>query len=363
MRSFASLVRTDVGVDASRLLVMTVLATSGQPDTPVDQQRFYDEVLPRIAGLPDVEGAASTDGLPPGPCCFEAPIAVRGRPLSGASTSLVQFCTGGYFHTVGLRLFRGRVFSLAEHRGASQATVVNQAFVRRYFGRADPIGQQIEVDLSAWGAGGEARRMAEIVGVVADAKNAGLRAPPAPQLYLPGVGPTVVVRTGGDPTRIQRSVLTAARRHVDLRSVATFDQILELSDYAEPRFSMTVLSVFAVVGTAMVMMGIFGVFAYTVSRETRAIAIRMALGATERAVVIAVLGGGFRVILLGVAVGVPVSLAVGRVLERQLWGVGSHDPATWLASVGLVGVVALAASYVPARRAASVDPLVTLRQE
>jgi putative ABC transport system permease protein len=368
-RSFTSLISTESGVDASKLLVMTVLPAGGRPDTPADQQRFMNEALPRIAGLPAIEGAAATEGLPPGPAFFETRIEVPGRAGADPSTALLQFCTEEYFRTVGLRLLRGRVFSRLERDSRAHVALVNDALVRRWFGAADPIGQHVTLEqLGGWNvlADGGAPSTFEVIGVVADAKNQGLRAPIAPQVFLPGAGYTLVVRTAGDPMRVQRVVdatIRAAGRYVDGRSVTTLQRAIELTEYSRPRFATTIITLFAVTGTMLVMVGIFGVFAYTVSRETRQIAVRKALGATDWSVMTAVLGREFSVILLGLAVGLLATLAVGHFVDEQLWVIGPRDPVTLFAAVCVLTLAAMSAAYVPARRATRVDPLVALREE
>jgi ABC-type antimicrobial peptide transport system permease subunit len=160
-----------------------------------------------------------------------------------------------------------------------------------------------------------------------------------------------------------RTAIRATNRHAIIREPGTVDDILGTALYAQPRFSMLIISLFAGAGTLLVAIGVFSVIAYTVSRQTREIAVRMALGATAGHVMRGVLGFGGQLLLMGVAAGLFLSFVASRLLARQLWGVSPHDPQTVAAAIALVTVVAFLACYVPARRAIRIDPMTTLRLE
>lgn len=210
----------------------------------------------------------------------------------------------------------------------------------------------------------------EIVGVVADAKNRGIQNPPLPESFIPSsvtgaYGRSIIVRTAGSPLPLLNSVrreIWAVNPNLVVTETGTVADILRKS-YVEPRFSLVVLGVFAGVGLVLVALGVYGVIAYTVSRQTHEIGIRMALGAARGDVQRMVLRMGLRLIGLGVVTGLLASLAVTRVLASQLWGVKPHDPLTLGAVVVVVAAAGVSACYFPARRATRVDPIVALRYE
>jgi putative ABC transport system permease protein len=250
--------------------------------------------------------------------------------------------------------------------------VVNQTLAKRCFGNDDPIGRQIklvtlETDLDP----PIKNPVFEIVGVVADAKNRGIQEQPWPGVYLPytvagALDGSILVRTSKDPlamvNTVQREVW-AVDRNVALSYTGSLEGNLRDYVYAEPRFSLILLGVFAAVGLVLVTIGIYSVIAYTVSQQTHDIGIRMALGASHDAVLRMVLSMGARLIAAGVVVGLLASFAATRLIASQLWGVSPHDPITLCGVVAVVLLTGFAACYFPARRATRVDPMVALRYE
>jgi ABC-type antimicrobial peptide transport system permease subunit len=269
-------------------------------------------------------------------------------------------------------LLRGRLLTEAEVEDGRKLAVVNQTMVERYFGEDDPIGRQMEIKMLATLPDSPvANPTFEIVGVVADAKNQGLQDPILPEIFIPyattgAFERGLLVRTTGTPMALLNSVrkeIWAVDRNVALTNTDSLVESLKRFSYAEPRFGLVVLGVFAVVGLVLVVLGVFSVVAYTVSRQTHEIGIRMALGASRSDVLRMVLRMGLRLIALGVGVGVAASLGATRVLSNQLFGIAPHDPATLLSVVAVVVVAGIAAAYLPARRATRVDPMVSLRYE
>src|SRR5262249_26306289 len=239
-----------------------------------------------------------------------------------------------------------------------------EALARKYFAGENALGQHIHV--------GHDRRpgLSEIVGIVGDVKHAGLAAEPAPEMYetyaqLPASSMTIAVRAATDPRSLGnpiRGELAALDRLVPLSTVMTVDDLL--SDTLAPsRFRGVLLGTFACLAVALAAVGIYAVMAYSVSRRTSEIGIRMALGATRGQVLVAIVGGAFTLSAAGAAVGSIVSFMLTRFLASLLYGVRPDDPLTFLATAGCLILVALAASYVPARRAAAVDPVHALRKE
>jgi putative ABC transport system permease protein len=249
---------------------------------------------------------------------------------------------------------------------------VNQTLAKRYFGNDDPIGRQIklvtlETDLDP----PIKNPVFEIVGVVADAKNRGIQEPPGPGAFVPytvtdAFDGGILVRTSKDPllmvNAVQREVWSVDR-NVALSYTGSLEGTLKNYAYAEPRFSLILLGVFAAVGLVLVTIGVYSVIAYTVSQQTHDIGIRMALGASHDAVLRMVLWMGARLIAAGVIAGLLASFAATRLITSLLWGVSPHDPITLFSVVAVVVLTGLAACYFPARRATRVDPTVALRYE
>jgi len=369
IRSFVSLAKTDLGFDPSKALVVSLVPKPDTAqDTPAQRRLFYDEVLRRISALPGVEGAAATTGVPPYLDAFNAEVRIPGSPTGGAA--FVQFCTPGYFRLLDLQLLRGRDFSAQAGDDAFRTAVVSHNLATALFAEEDPTRKWIELTFPGGPRRAPQRRTLEIVGVVNDVKNQGLRKPPAPQVYLPGVprqgDAGIIVRTTGNPRLLEKPIyaeIKAAGRYADLEAPETIQASIEQEDLAQTLLAVTVFGVFAATATMLVMVGVFGVLAYTVSRQTREIGLRMALGAGNCQVMWIVLRRGVRFVLTGLAIGLPASAATSRALESQLWRTSPMDPLTLIAAAALIAAVALAACYVPARRAMRVDPLITLRQE
>ena len=366
MRSFISLVQVDLGFDPRNILVTSVAFPPGGYDTAADRQRFYAQALERLASLPGVIAAAASTSLPPFVGGSTTAIEIHGWPRDQRSTAFVQFCTEGYFRTIGMRFLRGRELPVLAADEVPRTAVVNRTLVASYFGSADPLGKSIALTVPSIGSDQPERKLFEIVGVVEDVKNDGIRKVPVPQVYLPGAGPTMLVRMSGDPleslTAIRREIATIDRG-VALRQPDTLEELLRRFAYAQPRFSLVVLGVFAVTGTLLVAIGVFSVMAYTVSRQSREIALRMALGAGRRQVLGVVLGLGAQMVMAGIVVGVLASLATNRLIASQLWNTSPHDLPTLAAAVSVIAAVALAACYLPALRAMRVDPMAALRHD
>jgi putative ABC transport system permease protein len=211
----------------------------------------------------------------------------------------------------------------------------------------------------------------EIVGIIRDFANGGPRDPPVPQAWLPfplrgpaGLG--LVVRTSDDPSRVIRPIreeILAVDRQVALVQPTTLDEWMQRVFFARPRFSLIVLGIFACTGIVLVAFGVYGVLAYTISQQTREIAIRMALGGERGHVVRMVLRLGLQLVGAGLIIGIAASLATNRLLESQLWNTSPHDPMTFAAVIAAIVTIAALACWVPARRAVRVEPMVALRHE
>jgi putative ABC transport system permease protein len=366
MRSFISLVGVDLGFDPRHILVASVAFAPGDYADPIERQQFYTRALERIASVPGVEAAAATTSFPPFGGGYSSDIEIPGKPRGDRSTAVIQFCTEGYFRTIGLRVLRGRDLPASAPGDVPRIAVINQALVASYFGADDPVGKPIRLTVPSGGFGPPERRLFEIVGVVGNVKNDGIRTPTEPQVYVPGSGPSILVRTNGDPLNVVKAIgdqIAGIDRNVALRQPDTLDNLLQMFAYAQPRFTLLVLGIFAVTGTLLVAIGLFSVMAYTVTCQSREIAVRIALGAQQGQVMRVVLSLGFRLLALGVGIGLLASVASTRLIANQLWNTSPYDPLTLAVAVSIVALVGLAACYIPARRAMRVDPIGALRSE
>ena len=371
MRSFVALQEVDLGLRPDHLLVARLPLPRGQYTTAAAKQQFFRSLLARVSALPGVVSATETSTLPPyGGIGTE--IEIRGKTHSEKWESIFQLVSEGYFRTLGIRQLRGRTLSEVEVNDARKVAVINQTLARKYFGQDDPIGRSLTLKMLATEITPPVTDpIFEIVGIVADAKNHGIQEPPRPEIFIPytitgSFERGILVRTARDPLAMLdtlRKEIWAVDRNVALTMTGSLEDYLKRFTYAEPRFSLILLGVFAGIGLLLVALGVYSLIAYTVSRQTREIGIRMSLGATRRQVHRMVLRMGLQLIALGAVAGLLLSFGVTRVLAHQLWSVSPHDPITLVAVVGLLGLAGLAACYFPARRATQVDPIVALRYE
>ncbi len=371
MRSFVSIQQVNLGLNPHNILVARLPLPKGQYKTPAAKQRFFRQLLPRITAMPGVLAATETSTLPPYGG-INSDIEIPGKSHNERWTSIYQLCSEGYFPTLQIQLKRGRLLSEVEVNDARKVAVVNQTLASRYFGQEDPIGQRIKISmLEKQPDGPVPDPVFEIIGVVADAKNRGIQDPPEPEMFIPytitgAFERGILVRTANDPklmlNAVRREIWTVDRS-VALTLTGSLEDYLQRFSYSGPRFSLILLGIFATVGLALVVLGIYSVIAYTVSRQTHEIGIRMALGANRRDVLGLVLRMGLRLIGFGLVAGLLASLGVTRVLASQLFGISPRDPATLGAVVAVVTLAGLAACCFPAQRATKVDPVVALRHQ
>jgi len=272
----------------------------------------------------------------------------------------------GYFRAVGAKLLRGREIQESDGVGAPGVVVINEAFARLHFPNEDPLGHRIE--RASWWKGMPASF--EIVGIVADERFQGPRAPADPATYYSMAQFTfndnwLLVRTKADPKSFiphLRQIVWSMDRDLPLENVRTMDQILGES-VADSRFNTVLLSLFAIVALVLAAIGIYGVLAYTVAQRTSEIGLRMALGAQRSSVLRLVVGNGLTLALIGVAIGAVGSLLATRALDRLVFGVSTTDPLVFGAVALALTAVAGTAALVPALRASRVDPIVALRAD
>jgi putative ABC transport system permease protein len=370
MRSFVALRDVELGLSPDHVLVVRLPLPQDRYKTAEQLTGFYRPLLARLKALPGVVEATETSTLPPyGGIRSEVEVAGKTDPEKW--NAVVQLCSEGYFAVVRIAFLEGRTFNEAEVSGARKVAVVNQTFARKYLGKTSPIGQRIRLAELANFPDKVEDPSFEVIGVVKDAKNQGLEEPPLPEAWVPytvtGSGERgVLVRTVNDPLLMLNAVrreIWATDRNVALTFTGSMEGFISQFSYAGPRFAFLMMTIFASIGLVLVTIGVYSVISYTASRQTHEIGIRMALGARRTDVLRLVIRMGARLVVLGLAIGLLVSLALSRVIASQIWGVSPYDPVTLASVAAVLLLTGLVACWVPARRATRVDPLVALRYE
>jgi predicted permease len=372
MRTFVALTHVDVGFDPAPVVGTPLAFGPGQYTTADEKHRFYREAAARVAALPGMEAAAVTNGLPPfgGP---RSEVEIDGVPAAPADRVIVRMCSEAFLRVIGLRLQRGRGLSEEDVVQARRVAVVNQALAAKYFPGRDPLGGRLTLSWLRTLPEPVTDPVFEIVGVVSDVSNAGVRDAPAPEVLVPTTtaapsrtGRVIVARIApGASVSLEtiRREIWALDRGVAVRPGWRLPEEVARTFHAQPRFTLIILAAFAGTGLLLVSLGVYGVLAYAVSRQTQEIAVRMALGAGRGEVLGMVLHMGARLVAGGVAAGLLMSLATNRLMLNQLWNVSPYDPLTVGTAVVVILVAALGACYVPAARALRVDPMAALRME
>jgi putative ABC transport system permease protein len=367
IRSFARLTHVDPGFDAAHVLTME-LATGG---LFANDQKFADfnvQMLEKVRAIPGVEAAGTSHFLPLGPIIPATGFwrADHPRPAHGEEPICeVLVVMPGYFATMNIPILRGRVFD--DRDQATQKphlVVINQTIAHQFYPGENPIGKSLNVQ---WGQG-EVPYV--IAGVVGDVRQRALDAKPRAGVFISNLqepsGPSnLVVRTHGDPKMLAQAIqreIHSINRDIPISGVRTMDEDVS-SSVATPRFNTILLGVFAALALALAAVGIFGVISYSVAQRTQELGIRRALGADSWSVMRLVLMQGLGLAGIGLAVGLAGAFAVTRLLGSLLFEVTATDPMTFSVVAAILVVVALLASYIPARRAATVDPMVALRWE
>jgi putative ABC transport system permease protein len=360
------LANADPGFDASTVSTMRV----NLPDSRYSfakQVAFYDRVLPEIAGLPGIEGAAIVGPLPLSGSRYALSFELTADRTAEAGTRLSSgfaFISPGYFQTMRIPLRQGREFTIADDDGAPRTVIVNESFARQYFPGEDAIGKRIRIGLQTTEAEVPWR---EIVGVVSDVKQQSLTEVPGPAIYIPHAHglittPHIVVRARGIDAvpEMVRRVMVAADPELALFDIRTLEDRLNRS-MASQRFTTFLLTLFAGLGLLLIAIGLYGVLAYGVAQRTHEFGVRVALGAKPRAIVTGVVRGALTLVGSGLLVGIVAATALGRVMIAMLDFVEAPDVTTYGAvAIILLGVAAIAV-FAPARRAMRVDPMQTLR--
>src|SRR5258705_1271888 len=346
---------------ASQNLLIASMETRGTGLNKQQGEALYQEVRERIASLTGVNAVTLTRVIPIGGGQRRGVQLEGYQPQPNEDTELNTNVVGrDYFATMGVPVLQGRDFNTQDRDGSPGVVIVNEELARRYFA-GNPIGKRLRIGSGPY---------LEIVGVARTAKYRSLREQPLPFIYIPlsqeyQAGMTLMVRTAGDPAgllALVRNEMRSINKDVPVFSVQTMTERIG-GLLASDRMVALLLSIFGGAALLLAAIGIYGVIGYSVAQRTRAIGIRVALGADRLAILKLIVGQGMTLIVIGVGLGLALSLALTRVVQSQLFGISATDPLTFGAIVLLLIVVALLACYFPARRATKVDPLVALRYE
>jgi putative ABC transport system permease protein len=378
VRSFFALQSIDPGFNPHGVLSMAVSVAGTQESEPHRRAIFYRQLIERVGTLPGVEAAGGINHLPLAGDLWGWPFAIegRGKSLPGESPMAVyRIVMPGYFETMRLAVLGGREIAASDDASAPGVVLINEKAAREYWPGENPLGKHITFD--------EDQRASPtwltVIGIVRDAKQGEWAEAPYPEVYLAALQNggflgereshasyiTLVVRTRGNPAALSgliKNTVWSFDRNLAISEVLTMDDVVAEAN-AEPRFEMALLAVFAAVALILAAVGIYGVMSYSVERRTREIGIRISLGASRTDVLRLVVRQGMALALAGSAAGIVGALLLSRLMTKLLYGVRPTDPLTFSGVAILLTLVALAANYLPARRATRVDPIVALRYE
>ncbi len=363
--SFIHLAAVNPGIDTAGALSFRTTLPPQRYDDDGKVAAFYSDVVSRLRGVPGVKAAGATVRLALEGYNWTGDLFIDGKPDVWGRELRHKAVTPGYFEAAGLRIIEGRDFGSQDTATGQPVVIVNHTLARMYFGESSAVGQRL-----SFGRPSPSTRWHTIVAVVTDEKQDDLSAGVKPEVYDPHTQETqntmsVVVRTAGDPL----SLLPAVRREVSavdggiaLYDVRTLDQVVERS-LAEERFATLVLSAFAAAALLLTAIGLYGIIAFVVTERTREIGVRLALGATGSHVLWMIVWDGLRVVLAGLILGLIAAVTVNRAVQSFLFETPPSDPLVLVSVVGILAAAGMLASYIPARRAARVDPAISLRSD
>jgi len=374
MRSFVGLLNVDAGFDSTNVLTMRLPVTIEQFPDPEQLNRYLREVRTAVEEVPGVRETAYSCAPPMQGTCYGMPMQAANKPpveLARRDGGFYKVVSPSYFSTLGIKPVKGRLLADTDTSNSPPVLVMNERMVKRFFPDAEPIGQRLLIQKIVPGKTELGADIAwEVVGVIADEKIGGPEDVQSAGVYVsneqtPVYGMVLSVRASLNPLTLQTPI-TAAIRSVNknqaISDVRSVDQIRDQA-MGGRRLVSVLLGTFATVALVLAGIGIYGVISYNVAQRTREMGIRSALGATERSLLRLILDQGVRLTLIGLAIGVAGAIGLTRLMSALLFGVGARDPMT-MVSVGVIlAGVAIMASYVPARRATRVDPVVALRYE
>jgi len=367
VQSFRHLQHMDQGFDAANLLTLRVSTRGAAYKDSEQRQRFFKEIQDRFAAIPGVLSTGAAQFHPLYPQFGLTTLTVEGQPAPEPGKeprATAVRSNPDYFGAMKVPLLRGRLYTEHDTGQTTPVAVISAKMARQLWGAEDPIGKRFSV-----ASGGSVLR--QVVGVVGDVRTDGFPPDPQPTMYIPleqdnaPSSVAYVLRTAGNPlafTEAATREVRAVDRSMPVYLVRTMDDIVNGMDW-RTRFVMSLLAIFSVVSLLLAVTGIYAAMSYVVSQQTREIGIRMALGAKKSEVLHLVLWRGMKLALTGVAIGLGVSFVMTRLMGNLLFSVSATDPVTFVGIPLALAGVALAACFVPARRAARVDPMIALRRE
>jgi putative ABC transport system permease protein len=378
IRSFFALQSIDPGFNPHNVISMVVSVAGSKEAEPHSRELFYRQLLEKIRTLPGVESAGAINHLPLAGDMWGWSFVIEGRPTPRPGESplaIYRIATPRYFETMRLPLIEGRDIYDTDSVSAPGVVVINQRAAQKYWPGQDPVGQRISFDSDT----ANPPTWLTVIGVVKDAKQRDWAAKPYPEAYLAAFqnsdflgSPashsayiTLVVRAAGDPAALAPAIkdtVWSFDHNLPITQIVTMDSVVADAN-AQPRFEMLLLGVFAIVALAMAAVGIYGVMSYTVSRRTHEIGIRVSLGASHGDILLLVVRQAMALAATGLIIGVAGALLLSHLMSKLLYGVLPTDPATFASVAILLMIVALVASYIPARRAMRVDPMIALRHD
>ena len=367
IRSLSHLHNVDPGMDTHNVAITDLQLSRVKYAKTTQQAAFYDQLLQRLRGLPGVESASAIDVMPLSNGGSIQPIAVEGRPLVPMADQpevAVRVIEPDFMRTMRIPLLQGRMLTNDDTEDRPQAILISDAMAKRIWPGENPIGKRLTMTFFP-------EKIREVVGVVGNVKQDGLDvAEPVATLYLPMAqtprsSMTVVIRAAAQPENLASAMANAVHeidREQPMNDVVAMDTVLADS-ISQQRFNMLLLGAFAGLALLLAAIGLYSVLAYSVRRRVREIGVRMALGAQRMDVIRMILGQGVRMALVGVVIGVAAAFALTRLMASQLFQVSATDPLTFIGVAAMLVLVAMVACYIPAQRAAKVDPMVALRYE
>jgi putative ABC transport system permease protein len=370
MRSFVAIQNVPLGWRADHILAGRIPLPAQRYKTGLQLVSFFQPLIQNLEATPGIEAASPISATPPYGG-LGTNIEIPGMTHGGKWESLLQFAGEDYFSVVRHPLLSGRMFTKAEVNSAKKVVVINQTFHRRFLGAGNPLGRTVILSVMKDIPDAVQDPSFQVIGVAADAMNAGLERPPEPEAWIPysvsGSGMRrLLVRTTADPGSMDvtvRKAVWAVDPGVAFAEGQPLADLLNTFSYAQPRLGFFLVATFAGIGLLLVTLGVYSVIAYTTSRRIHEIGIRIALGAAPGDVLRMVLRNGLALVVPGVALGIIVSFGLSRAIVSQLWGVSPYDPLAAVSVVVLLLAIGLLACWIPARRATRVSPVTALHYE
>jgi putative ABC transport system permease protein len=371
LKSFRRLQEVQPGFEPANLLTMRFALAQAKYPNFQRSKAFFDQLLERLKARPEVKSVGAVNLLPFGGSGGDRTFLIEDQPVAPGAPhpdEQIRFVSAGYFRTMSIPLLKGRDFNERDLPDTPQVAIVNQALARKYWPNAEAVGKRISFST-------QNPKWYEIVGIVGNVKHRGLDIEDKPEFYIPFLQPLfadanvqpmyVAIRTSVEPSSLAavvRNEVATIDPDQPVSNVLTMDQ--RIADSVAPRrFNMFLLGLFAALALLLAAIGIYGIMAFSVAQRTHEIGVRMALGARAGDVLRLVVTNGFKLALIGIAVGLGAAFALTRLMQTLLFDVSPTDPLTFVIDSLLLATVALLACYIPARRATKVDPLVALRYE